>query len=114
MWTLFGTAIALNRHGFSNSTNQESRTKSVQHYNCAITMKTNVTLKIEADLLQEARILAAEEHTSVSAMLAARLEEAVRVRRGYQQARRSALTRLRKGYDLHWTPPRSRDEVHER
>lgn len=77
-------------------------------------MKTNVTLKIEADLLREARILAAEERTSISAMLSTRLEEVVRQRKGYQQARRSALARLRKGYDLHWTPPLSRDELHER
>ncbi|MGA2671686.1 MAG: hypothetical protein ABSE99_00550 [Terracidiphilus sp.] len=77
-------------------------------------MRTNVTLKIEADLLREARILAAEQGSSISALLAARLEQAVRERKGYEQARRSALARLRSGYDLNWTPPRSRDELHER
>ncbi|MFB3813793.1 MAG: DUF6364 family protein [Terriglobales bacterium] len=77
-------------------------------------MKTNITLKIEAELLKEARILAAEEGTSISALVAARLEQAVRERRGYQQARRRALARLRRGFDLRWTPPRSRDELHER
>jgi len=77
-------------------------------------MKTNVTLKIEADLLREARVLAAFEGTSISALLAARLEQAVRERKGYDQARRSALARLRTGYDLNWTPSRSRDELHER
>ncbi len=77
-------------------------------------MKANITLKIEADLLREARLIAAEEGTSVSAMVATRLEQAVRERKGYQQARRRALARLRKGFDLHWTPPRSRDELHER
>ena len=46
-------------------------------------MKTNVTLKIEADLLQEARVLAAEEGSSISSLLATRLEEAVRERKGY-------------------------------
>ena len=77
-------------------------------------MKTNVTLKIETDLLREARILAAEEGTSISAMLAERLEQAVLERRGYQQARRRALARLKRGYDLGWKPARSRDELHER
>ncbi len=43
-------------------------------------MKTNVTLKIEAELLREARVLAAEEGTSISALLATRLEQAVRER----------------------------------
>jgi hypothetical protein len=77
-------------------------------------MKTNVTLKIEADLLREARILAAEEGSSISALLAARLEQAVRDRLGFREARRRALARLRTGFDLNWTPPRSRDELHER
>ena len=77
-------------------------------------MKTNVTLKIDADLLREARILAAQEGSSISALLAGRLEQAVRERKGYDQARRSALARLRTGYDLNWAPPVSRDELHER
>jgi hypothetical protein len=77
-------------------------------------VKTNITLKIEAELLREARILTAEEGTSISTLLAARLEEAVRERKQYSQARRRAVTRLRKGFDLRWTPPRSRDELHER
>ena len=77
-------------------------------------MKTNVTLKIDADLLGDARILAAMENTSISAMLAARLEREVRERKGYDQARSSALARLRKGLDLQWTPPASRDELYER
>lgn len=78
------------------------------------TMKTNVTLKIDADLLREARILAAVEGSSISALLAARLEQAVRERKGYDQARRRAVARLRTGFELKWTPPRSRDELHER
>jgi len=78
------------------------------------TTKTNVTLKIEADLLKHARILAAEEGTSISALLASRLEQEVRERKGYHQARRRALARLRTGFDLRWAPPRSRDELHER
>lgn len=77
-------------------------------------MKTNVTLRIDADLLREARVLAAMEDSSISALLAARLEQAVRERKGYDQARRSAVARLRSGFDLNWTPPRSRDELHER
>lgn len=77
-------------------------------------MKTNVTLKIEADLLQEARVLAAEEGSSISSLLATRLEEAVRERKGYNQARRSAVARLRTGYDLRWSPTRSRGDMHER
>lgn len=77
-------------------------------------VKTNITLKIDADLLREARVLAAEEDTSISAMLAARLEQIVRDRKAYHRARKRALARLSDGMDLGWTPPTSRAELHER
>jgi hypothetical protein len=74
----------------------------------------NTNQGIEAELLREARVLAAEEGTSISALLVTRLEQAVRERKGYHQPRRRALARLRRGFNLRWTPPRSRDELHER
>lgn len=77
-------------------------------------MKTNVTLKLDADLLREARVIAAEEGRSVSALLTERLESMIRERKFFDKARRRALARLREGLDLQWTPPRSRDELHER
>ncbi len=76
--------------------------------------KINVTLTIDAELLREARVLAAQEGTSVSGLLRDRLEELVRRHKACDTARRRALARLRKGYDLRWTPPPSRDELHER
>jgi len=77
-------------------------------------MKTNVTLKLDADLLRETRVLAAIEGRSISALLAERLEAMVRERRGFEKARRRALARLRGGLNLHWTPAKSRGEIHER
>jgi len=77
-------------------------------------MKANITLKLDADLIHEARVLAAEEGLSVSGLLTDRLEELVRERRGFDKARRRALARLREGLDLRWRPPKSRDELHER
>lgn len=77
-------------------------------------MKTNVTLKLDADLLREARVVAAEEGRSVSALLTDRLEAIVRERKAFDRARRRALARLREGLDLQWTPPESRDDLHER
>jgi hypothetical protein len=79
-----------------------------------VLMKSNITLKLESELIREARILAAEEGTSISALLASRLEQIVDERKTYARARKRALARLREGFDLHWTPPRSRDELHER
>lgn len=77
-------------------------------------MKTNVTLKLDADLIREARVLAAEEGQSISALLTERLEVLVRERKAFDKARRRALARLRDGFDLGFTPARSRDELHER
>jgi hypothetical protein len=81
---------------------------------CEALMKTNVTLKLDTDLLREARVLAAEEGRSLSALLTDRLEALIRERKAFERARRRALARLRAGLDLRWTPPRSRDELHER
>lgn len=77
-------------------------------------MKRNVTLKLDAEVLKEARVLAAEEGSSMSQMLADKLEELVRERKGFDRARKRALSRLRVGLDLGWMRPRSRDEIHER
>jgi hypothetical protein len=35
-------------------------------------------------------------------------------RKAYRRARKRALARLREGTDLRWTPPRSREQLHER
>jgi predicted transcriptional regulator len=77
-------------------------------------MKTNITLKLDKDLLRRAKIVAAERDTSVSALLAEQLEKAVRERDGYEQAKRRALGILKKGFDLGYKPPASRDELHDR
>jgi hypothetical protein len=77
-------------------------------------MKTKVTLRIDADLLREARVIAAEEVRSVGALLCALLADFVRDRKAFHKARRRAVARLRRGFDLPWKPPGDRHSVHER
>ena len=77
-------------------------------------MKAKVTLRIEADLLRQARELAAAEGRSVSALLSDLLASVVRDRKALHKARRRALARLRSGFDLQWTPLSDRRSVHER
>jgi len=77
-------------------------------------MKTNITLKLDSDLLRQVKILAAEDDISISAMLTERLEQMVRERETFARARKRALARLRQGMNLQWTPAHSRDELHER
>lgn len=77
-------------------------------------MKSSITLRLDAALLREIRILAAEGGTSIGALLCAQLEQVIRERKTYPRARKRALARLRKGLDLRWTSSRSRDELHKR
>lgn len=77
-------------------------------------MKTNLTLKIDKQLLREAKILAAEKDTSISALMTEQLQRLVRERTGYEASRRRALARLREGWDLGWMRPASRDELYDR
>ena len=76
--------------------------------------KSNITLKLDRVLLREVRVLAAEEDTSISAILAEHLQEIVKKRGGYEEAKKRAIARMRKGYNLGFKPPKSRDELHER
>jgi predicted transcriptional regulator len=76
--------------------------------------KTNITLKIDTELLKKIKVLAAQQDTSISALLIASLEEKLRKDLDFEHAKQKALARLEKGYDLGFQPVRSRDELHER
>jgi hypothetical protein len=77
-------------------------------------VKTNLTLRIEEELVREAKVLAARRGSSVSRLVAEQLEELTRRDRAYEAARRRAEARLKTGYDLGWSPATSRDELHDR
>jgi hypothetical protein len=77
-------------------------------------MKTNITLKLDSEILRQVRIIAAEEGSSISALLALKLQELVRQRKSYARAKARALARLRSCTDHGWVRPASRDELHER
>lgn len=77
-------------------------------------MKTNITLKLDRELLRKARVVAAEKDTSVSALLADQLERIVKDRDAYESAKKRALARLKRGYNLGYKRPDSRDELYER
>jgi len=60
------------------------------------------------------KIVNVEQNSRLYIAIASMVKHVVHERKGYQQARKRARARLRKGFDLCWTPPRSRDELHER
>ena len=77
-------------------------------------MKKNLTLKLDGELLRQAKVLAARKGTSVSRLVADQLESLLSQDQRYETARRRALRRLREGYDLGWTKPEDRGELHDR
>jgi predicted transcriptional regulator len=76
----------------------------------------NVTLALPEELLRRLKILAAQQDTSISALLAATLSEVADQEEGYAEARDAMIADMKRGYDLGtqgritWT----RDSLHER
>jgi hypothetical protein len=76
--------------------------------------KKNLTLKLNADLIQVAKVEAARRGSSVSALVAEKLEEIASHGNQYERARKRALALMREGWNLGWKKPKSRDELYER
>jgi hypothetical protein len=77
-------------------------------------MKTEVLLEIDDAVIEAARVLAIQRGISLAQLLGEALENLVRQKPGYDEAKARAVARLEHGYDLGWTPPSSRDELHDR
>ena len=75
---------------------------------------TNITLKIESDLARDARVLAARRGTSLSRLVTEQLRLLVREEQEYAAAKDSALGKLASGFELDWSKPGKRDELHAR
>ena len=67
-------------------------------------MKQNITLSLEKSILKDAKVLAAEQSMSVSALLAQELVRLVKQDRAYRQARLSAIDDLEQGLQLGGRP----------
>ena len=78
--------------------------------------KQNVTLSIPKDTLRKAKILAAEQSTSLSALLTQAVEEIVSKSNLYEIAKDRQLRLMETGYQLNVdsSPSWTRDELHER
>ncbi|MEX2535535.1 MAG: DUF6364 family protein [Trueperaceae bacterium] len=76
----------------------------------------NLTLRLDADVYKEVKIIAAKRDTSISALVADKLTELIGEETGYARAQARALALLEQGFELGtkgkvgW----SRDELHER
>jgi len=77
-------------------------------------MKTNITIKIDSDLAQDARVYAARHGTSLRRLIAVELEQLVRRDQAYDAAMKKALKDMSKAPDLGFQRLASRDELHGR
>ena len=78
------------------------------------TKKTNITLKLDASLVQAIKVIAAKKGISVSALMAHKLEEEVQKNGDYEQAMKRALALMKENSAFGWKKPKSRDELYER
>ena len=76
--------------------------------------KQNVTVSLDRETLQKARILAARRATSISGLLAEQLEALVGDDDAYERAKREALALMKKGFHLGGKHTLDRDALHER
>ena len=76
--------------------------------------KQNLTLSLDKETIRRARILAAQRSMSVSHLVASELTRLVDDADAYEQAQRSALDELRKGFHSGGYQRISRDELHAR
>lgn len=77
-------------------------------------MQRNITLTLDDDLIQKAKVLAARRNRSVSALLREELSRLVAKDEAYENAKRAALERLERGSHLGGAPLPSRDELYDR
>jgi len=77
-------------------------------------MKQNITLSVEKDLIQKAKILAAKSNSSISQLLSQKLVSAVDVSEKYESAKNRAIYNLESGFHLGGRISASREALHER
>lgn len=76
-------------------------------------MKQNITLSIDKELIQKARLLAVKQQISISGMLGKELERMVEDAQRYETARKKAVANLNIGFSLGAVKV-SREELHDR
>ncbi len=76
--------------------------------------KQNLTISLDRQTIQKAKIVAARRSTSISGLVAHQIEVLVGEEEAYERAERQAMTLLDQGFHLGGGPRPSRDELHER
>ena len=78
------------------------------------TMKRNITLSLDGDLIRKAKVISARRMVSVSQLLSNEVTRIIEEDEGYEENRKLALSLLDTGYHLSGTITVTREELHER
>jgi plasmid stability protein len=76
--------------------------------------KTNITFKLDVELLRSVKIVAARRGTSINAFAAETLAAAVKHEESYEESMKRALALMKENSAFGWRKPKSRDELYER
>ena len=76
--------------------------------------KQNVTISLDRQTIQKAKIVAARRSTSISGLLARQVEILVGEEEAYERAERQAMALLDQGFHLGGAVEANRDELHDR
>ncbi len=77
-------------------------------------MKQNVTISLDRELIQKAKVLAAQRRSSISRLLSCELEKLVSDAESYEAAKKKAVDKLKSGFHLGGKIGASREELHVR
>jgi len=78
-------------------------------------MKTqNITLSLPQNTLQKLELFAARRNSSVSRLLTEAIERMLADETDYEEARRRQIALMKKGIDLEFQKPVSRDTIYQR
>jgi Family of unknown function (DUF6364) len=76
--------------------------------------RQNLTISLDRQTIQKAKIIAARRSTSISGLVACQIEILVGEEEAYERAQRQASTLLDQGFHLGGVIRVSRDDLHER
>ncbi len=76
--------------------------------------KQNLTISLDRQTIQKAKVVAARRSTSISGLIARQIEIIVGEEEAYERAERQAKLLLEEGFHLGGAIRATRDELHER
>ena len=77
-------------------------------------MKRNITVQLDEETVQKARVAAAKRGSSISRLLTEQIEALARQDDDYDRAMQDALAGLDRGFDLGGGPYPAREDLHDR